>query len=110
MAKGNIAKLDTYKKLMEVFPGSFMYNGGKELRIPVVEEGELLQLKLVLTAAKTAVTCGEDVALPGELTTPPIVVEDTSVELPWDEVPKQPTQVTDEEKASVQDLMAKLGL
>ena len=110
MAKGNIAKAETYEKLMKLFPGSFMYNGGKELRIPVTEEGESLQLKLVLTAAKTAVSNGEDVALPGEVTTSNSVTEMPPEGLPWDEEPKQPVQVTDEEKASIQDLMSKLGL
>lgn len=55
MAKGSLAKEEVYNKIKEIFPSSFMYNDGKELRINVNENGELIQLKLTLTASKTIV-------------------------------------------------------
>ena len=38
--KGSFAKAEITEKIMEVFSGSFLYNGGKEIRIPCVENGE----------------------------------------------------------------------
>lgn len=50
-AKGSIAKVDIFKKILDTFNGSFM-NGEKELRIPWMENGEHLEIKVTLTAAK----------------------------------------------------------
>ena len=69
-ARGAEAKLEITKKLLEVFPNSFMYNEGKEIRIPVVENGEVIQIKVTLTAAKTNVDIGGDTAVPGSATAP----------------------------------------
>lgn len=52
-ARGSKSKEDVMKKILEVFSGSFAYE--KELRIPVIEDGELIQIKVTLTAAKTNV-------------------------------------------------------
>ena len=64
-ARGSEAKEFITKKLLETFDGSFLYNNGKEIRIPVTENGENLQIKIALTCAKTNVEQGEDTALPG---------------------------------------------
>lgn len=102
MAKGSIAKNEIYNKIMETFPDSFMYNDGKELRINTKENGELVQIKLVLTAAKTPVANGDDTALPGA------EAADSSFPEPVNSTPSP--QISEEEKQTVQDLMAKLGL
>ena len=65
MAKGALAKEDVMNKILEVFPGSFKYE--KELRIPMMENGEMLQIKVTLTAAKNMVENGADVAMPGDM-------------------------------------------
>lgn len=104
MAKGSIAKSEVYSKVMGMFPGSFMYNDGKELRINMEEDGEPIQIKLVLTVAKTPVSNGDDNALPGAA----VASNDTSVAS--EVTTSVPAQVSDEEKQSVQDLMSKLGL
>ena len=44
MAKGAISKIEITKKILEMFEGSFTYNGGKEIRIPLIEEGEEIQI------------------------------------------------------------------
>lgn len=49
-AKGQQSKDMIVKKLFEIFPNAF-YNG-KELRIPVLEDGSELQIKVGLTCAK----------------------------------------------------------
>ena len=51
MAKGQIAKQEITKKILETFEGSFLYDGGKEIRIPIIEEGNLVQVKVTLTCA-----------------------------------------------------------
>ena len=45
-ARGSEAKEFITKKLLETFDGSFLYNNGKEIRIPVTENGENLQIKI----------------------------------------------------------------
>lgn len=104
MAKGSIAKNEIYGKIMETFPNSFMYNDGKELRINTEEDGEPIQIKLVLTAAKTPISNGEDNALPGvEVSFNESLVESKVTE-------SAPAQISDEEKQSIQNLMSRLGL
>lgn len=59
-AKGSIAKGEIQAKILEVFPGSFLYNDGKEIRINTTENGAEIQIKVTLTAAKEAVSNGMD--------------------------------------------------
>lgn len=63
--KGSLSKENVTKKILATFEGSFQYE--KEIRIPMIENGEEIQLKLVLTCAKTNVAPGGDVATPGEI-------------------------------------------
>lgn len=107
MAKGSVAKSEVYNKIMEIFPGSFMYNSDKELRINTTENGELVQLKLVLTASKTIVE--------NEISsTSSIVEDDCDFPLPWNTVPEEPVkknlEVTQEEKDELSNLMKVLNL
>lgn len=55
MAKGAIAKKEIMQKIIEMFPGSFLYNNDKEVRINSTEEGNPVQIKITLTCAKTPV-------------------------------------------------------
>lgn len=64
MAKGQKSKEIVMKKLLDIFEGSFQYD--KEIRVPMMEDGELIQLKITLTCAKTNVEPNGDVAIPGE--------------------------------------------
>lgn len=97
-AKGSIAKKEISKKILEVFPNSFMYNDGKEIRINVTEEGNPIQIKVVLTAAKTAVSNGDDTKLPGE--------KNEAVQI----APANINEPTDEEKARLSEFLTKMGL
>lgn len=58
MAKGSESKELFYKKILETFNGSFLYNGNKEIRIPMIENGELIQLKVSVVCAKENVNMG----------------------------------------------------
>ena len=101
MAKGSIAKEAIFKKMLEVFPNSFMADA-KTLRIPWEEDGETIEIKVTLTAAKD--------------------ILGNSVDMNWEDgggaekapavAPKTPvsSEPTAEEKANVEKLMASLGL
>lgn len=64
--KGAIAKESVLKKILDTFEGSFQYE--KEIRVPMVENGEEVQIKVTLTCAKANVYPNGDVAIPGEKT------------------------------------------
>lgn len=116
MAKGQIAKQEIMNKILNLFgENAFLYNDGKEIRINTQENGEDIQIKLTLTAAKTAVVIGEDNALPGEKITqtpdnsanfnfPPSATQASG------SVPGVTIQVTEEEKQNVKNMLAALGL
>lgn len=54
--RGSIAKEEITEKILKDFPNSFKYN--KEIRIPWKENGEEIQIKITLTAAKDIVAFG----------------------------------------------------
>lgn len=54
-SRGSYLKQEITKKILEYFPGSFLYNDGKEIRINGKENGENLQIKVTLTCSKTVV-------------------------------------------------------
>ena len=96
MAKGSAAKAEITNKILKLFEGSFTYNEGKEIRIPMYEDGSLVQIKVTLTAAKVPVEVGADVAVPGDTSTSK--VEDGIKE------------ITSDEKNEVNSLISALGL
>ncbi len=102
-AKGAILKQEIANKILAAFPGSFLYNDGKEIRINGTEDGIPLQIKLSLTCAKTPVEGGSDVALPGEdAIAAPIKPVGVS-----EKIPQEPTK---EEKERLATLLSQLGL
>lgn len=97
--KGSVLKQEVAKKILEVFPNSFQYD--KEIRICGTENGEEVQIKVTLTAAKTNVSPNGENALPGEV----------SENLNFGEVkPKESITVSQEEKNNVASLLQSLGL
>ena len=101
MAKGQITKDIITEKILETFKGSFKYD--KEIRIPYIENGEEIQIKCILTCAKTNVDAGGENAIPGETQT--ILSEDkTQV------TNKETIEITQEEKNNVSKMLAALGL
>ena len=92
MARGSQAKVEITKKILECFENSFTYD--KEIRIPVMENGELVQIKCVLTCAKVNVENGGDAVMPG---TVPISSSDAM-------------ELTEQEKKDTADLLASLNL
>lgn len=103
-ARGSVLKQEVATKILAAFPGSFLYNDGKEIRINGVEDGQNLQIKVTLTCAKVAVEGGEDTVLPGEnvKTISPAQAITTS-----EKVPQEPTN---EEKERLKTLLNQLGM
>lgn len=103
-AKGSILKQEVASKILAAFPGSFLYNDGKEIRINGVEDGQKLQIKVTLTCAKVAVEGGDDTILPGEKTAANADIKPTGMN---EKIPQEPTA---EEKERLATLLNKLGL
>ena len=99
-ARGAVAKENIIQAILETFPGAFKYD--KEIRIPMMENGEEVQIKVTLTAAKTNVERGGDVAVPGAAKT-------VSEGFPPVSAPKVPMEPTKEEKENVKNLLNMLG-
>ena len=99
-ARGSESKNIIIAKLLETFAGSFIYD--KNVIIPMVENGESLQIKIALTCAKTNVESGMDNAIPGaEISTTATLkaIDNHGV-----------AEVTEEEKQNVLKAMKALGL
>lgn len=109
MAKGSAAKQEVMATILEAFgDNAFLYNAGKEIRVNCKENGEPVQIKLALTAAKVAVEPGDDVVLPGAG-----LVKNDASPFPEPLVNKavdMRIEASDDEKANVAALMASLGL
>lgn len=103
-AKGTEAKKIIMNKILESFPNSFLYNDGKEIRINIQENGEVVQIKVTLTCAKVAVEGGDDTILPGEKT---VATADVKPAGTNEKIPQEPTA---EEKERLTTLLNKLGL
>ena len=106
-AKGAILKKEIADKILATFPGSFLYNDGKEIRINGTEEGLPLQIKITLTAAKVAVEGGGDAAMPGGKIVTSTTAANSKEAWTKEEVPQEPTE---EEKERLTMLLNKLGL
>lgn len=84
MAKGSASKEIIFAKMQEVFAGSFMADA-KTLRIPMAEDGQIVEIKVTLTAAKDVLGSAPasvklDVAQGGDTATAPSEEEKRRVE------------------------------
>ena len=101
MARGAQSKEAIIAKILETFEGAFKYD--KEIRIPMNEDGEPIQIKVALTCAKTNVESGGDTAIPGE-------VKDAATVGLTPASSGTMAEPTPEEKANVESLLKSLGL
>lgn len=53
MARGSIAKEEITTKILSAFEGAFVHD--KIIRVPIQENGEIVEIKITLTAAKDVV-------------------------------------------------------
>ena len=103
MAKGAIAKEKIREKILNTFEGSFIYNSGKEIRIPIDEEGNEVQIKVALTCAK------DNVSPEGEVIRAAAAPSEEGLVNSFP-APHKIAEVTEEEKQNVEDLLKTLGL
>jgi len=96
MAKGQTAKTEIVKKLLETFEDSWVNE--KEVRIPWIEDGAEVQIKVTLTCAK------ENIPHPGEGGSS--MQNESGTVAPTDAVP----ELTNTEKKNVADMLSMLGL
>ncbi len=107
--KGAEAKQNVIQKILDTFEGAFIDN--KDIRIPMTENGEPVQIKVTLAAAKTLVEPGSDNAIPG------LKVNEKKGEINFGEDTTStpdlvPTAAipTKDEKKNIATLLSKLGL
>ena len=110
--RGAQLKNEITQKILSVFPGSFLYNDGKEIRIDGVEAGERIQIKVTLTASKTPVENEDGIITVASTGDAPIKVAlDGNAEIrtfvPNEKIPDEPTE---EEKARLKTFLEGLGL
>lgn len=105
MAKGTESKSLIFNKLMEVYPDSFWEDENKILRIPMTENGDIVEIKVTLTAAKNLLNEGRN---PASAFTPPGSEEVSGYMTP--PVSSENIEVSQEEKENVANLLASLGL
>lgn len=94
MAKGAESKQVLFNKLMEIYPDAFMDD--KVLRVPFKENGDIVEIKVALTAAKDVIG-GASQSGPAS---------NAAVE-PTEPVLAQPTE---QEIENIQNLLGKLGM
>lgn len=104
--KGTESKTIVMKKILETFPDAFLYNNDKEIRIPFTEQGDQVEIKVVLSCAKTPV---REVAVYDWSTNSSTTTSKESVPAPAP-TPQPQTQISEEDRRKVAELMAKLGL
>ena len=96
--RGAVAKQGVIDKILEVFPNAFVHD--KTIRIPTMEDGQEIQIKLTLTAAKDLVAPNADKAIPAAALTP---------KQPASTISADTIQPTPEEKANVERFLKSIG-
>lgn len=107
MAKGQLSKEIITKKLLEVFDEAFIYD--KNIIIPMVENGEEVQIKVALTCSKTNVERPEGSNISafetvGTTTPKALALKDSPGLQGKDAAP------TSEEQTRIKELLEKLGM
>lgn len=94
MARGSLAKTNIGNAILQVFPGAFIDADKKTIRIPTTCEGETIEIKITMTAAKDIVggTAPSDI-VPASQTAQP-----------------QNRAMTAEEVQEIRSLIERLGL
>ena len=96
--KGQKAKQEVTQKILETFDKSFLYD--KEIRIPCIEDGAEVQIKVTLVAAKANVNPD------GEVVVPNIENAEAAPEV----ASTEPAAYTETEKKNIATLLKELGL
>lgn len=107
MARGAEAKQRVFQKILETFPGSFMQDD-KILRIVEEENGEVVEIKVTLTAAKDVIGAGASSnRTPGPTATEEFDWSENSASTPQ---AAAANDLSETEKENIRKMMAALGL
>lgn len=100
MARGAEAKKKVIEKIKEVFGDDFIGEVSNKYYVYATEAGEKLQIAISLTCPKNPVAIEGVPSFDGgfDFSAPPVVK------------PEPATEITEQEKQNIADLMAKLGL
>lgn len=104
MAKGTIGKQNVINKIKQAFGADFIGEYDKKIYVWTQENGERIQIALSLTCPKVQVAVS-DAPVAGDFN-----FEDDAPSTVVAASAYQPADISDEERARVNDLMAKLGL
>ncbi len=104
MAKGAIGKQNVINKIKAAFGADFIGEYDKKIYVWTQENGERIQIAMSLTCPKVQVAVSETP------TTGDFNFEDDAPNAVVAAGAYQPADITDEERARVNDLMQKLGL
>ena len=99
--RGANEKLEIQNKILEIFPGAFLYD--KHIRVPMGD----VQIKITLTTAKNNVGAGADTAVPGEKVE---VVTGMSADGPVTAQRTEMREPTEAEKKNISELLKMLNL
>lgn len=102
MARGTIAKNAITEKLKEAFGADFLGEVDKKIYIQAPENGEMVQIAISMTCTKTPIT----------ISNAPVVrngIMDFEAE-PELVAPAPAAEVSEDERATIQDMMRRLGL
>lgn len=92
MARGSQAKTNIGNAILQVFPGAFIDSDQKTIRIPTSCEGEPIEIKITMTAAKDLVGGAPAIPTPAHSATP------------------QNTAMTEDEINNIKELIKRLNL
>ena len=104
MARGAIAKTNVTNRIKEAFGANFIGEYDKKLYVWAQENGEQVQIAISLTCPKVPVVVA-NAPVSGDFN-----FEDDSPNTVVAASAFQPADITDEERARVNDLMTMLGL
>ena len=105
MAKGQIAKDLVEKKIQAAFGADYVGTFDKKIYVTAMENGEKVQIAISLTCPKVPVIVDNTVQIGDynfEDSTPAVTTSATGTFVP--------AEISDEERQTVADLMARLGL
>lgn len=99
--RGDLAKTAAINTILNTFEGSFLLDKKIYINVKDGPNGEVVQLSIALTMPKTPVSAS---AVP--VSTP----TGDSNAAAWESTPATPTELSQEDKAKVADLCARLGI
>lgn len=103
MAKGTIAKQEVIKKIQSAFGTDFLGEFDKKIYVQAQENGEMVQIAMALTCPKTPVAVSNAPIVKGDR----MDFSDESTIIP---VNSSNTEISEEERQTIADMMARFGL